>query len=144
LYVDVEHKELGKFRRIRGSDFFVLQRKAQEQRRLWEDQWQRKCEIEEGRNQRKRAAYDKASRKALAESQTADAQSELDDLRNILKETMSLKEASWASLYDRTKFVDRAPKKRTLAEPPVEPRLEDPTVPGDILLSRQDHSTLQA
>ena len=103
----------------------MLQRKAQEQRQLWEVQWQRKREIEDGRNERKRAAYDKASRKALAESQTADAQTELDGLRNILKETMSLKEASWASLYDRTKFTDLAPKTPTFAEPPIEPSLED-------------------
>jgi restriction system protein len=104
---------------------FVVRRKAQEQEQLWEEQWQRKQEIEDARNRRKRTAYDREAKKALAESQTEDAKTELDNLRNILKETMSLKLASWSSLYDRSKFTDPAPIKASLLSAPTEPKLED-------------------
>lgn len=124
-YIDVEHRGLGKFRRVRGSDSFVVERKAQEQAQTWEDQWQRKQEIEEARNRRQRAAYDKEAKKALAESQTEDAKAVLDELRNILQSSMSLREASWSSLYDRRQFTDVAPSKSKPLIPPREPELDD-------------------
>ncbi len=124
-FVDVEHRGLGKFRRIRGSDEFVVRRKAQEQEHIWEEQWQRKRAIEDAQNKRQRAAYDKETKKALAESQTEDAKAELQDLREILKGTMSLKHASWSSLYDRSKFTEPEPAEPSLLSAPAEPKLED-------------------
>lgn len=124
-YIDLEHPGLGKFRRVRGSDEFVVRRKAQEQELSWQQQWQHKQEIEAARDRRKRAAYDKETKKALAESQTEEAKADLDTLRNILKQTMSLKQASWSSLYDRSKFTETAPANPDFVAAPAEPKTED-------------------
>jgi restriction system protein len=89
-YLDIEHKGLGKFRRIRGSDEFVVGRKAQEQELAWQAQWERKKQIETAQERRIKAAYDKTAKKKLAETQTDEAQAEIDSLRCILTKSMSL------------------------------------------------------
>jgi restriction system protein len=126
FYLDIEHAGLRKFRRIRGSDQIVVQRKATEQLLAWDDQWSRKQEIDASRNARNSAAKSRNDKKALAQSRTAEAQSEISDLRKILAKTMGLEKASWTSLYDRSRFNELPPRKIESESVPPEPKIDEP------------------
>jgi restriction system protein len=103
-----------------------VQRKADEQLSAWEGQWQLKQEIEDARSRRLQTAYDRDQKKALALLLTEEAQEELNKLRRILAQTMSLENATWNSLYDRSTFTEIAPKKPRLVDCPAEPKIDDP------------------
>jgi restriction system protein len=125
-YRDVEHVDLGKFKRIRGNDEYVVQRKADEQLREWDKQWRRFQENERARNRRLSVTLDRDQKKTLAIRQTEDLQAEINELRQILAQTANLEEASWDSLYDHSEF-DEPPRQKPVAERyPPEPKVSDP------------------
>lgn len=125
-YQDVEHVGLNKFRRIRGNDEYVIQRKAEEQLREWERQWQRQQTIETGRKARAAIVFDRSQKKELATHQSADAQAAINEIKEILAHRASLKKANWNSLYDRSQFNDPIPKKPAYEDYPKEPSVDDP------------------
>jgi restriction system protein len=124
-YRDIEHRGLAKFRRIRGTDEYVLNRRAEEQLREWDRQWHRRQEIERTRNQRLLVVLDRDQKKALAARQTEEAKAEINELRQILAQISSLEEASWSSLYDYREFSEPRPNKPTYESHPAEPKVSD-------------------
>ena len=125
-YIDIEHPGLAKFRRIRGNDPFVVKRKAEEQLRTWDVQWQRQQEITDARNGRLQLAFDRSQKKALALRQTEEAQSEVNELRELLARTLISEKTSWSSLYDRSEFGESQPQKPSYESYPEEPKIDEP------------------
>src|SRR5258707_11275676 len=77
FYVDAKHDGLKKFRRLSGSDKYVVERRAQAQADAWSEQWQRRLEIDGHRNELGRKLADYGSKKEKAARATTDAQSAL-------------------------------------------------------------------
>jgi restriction system protein len=130
-YIDIEHRGLAKFRRVRGSDPIVVQRKADEQVYAWEQQWKHKQELEAARKQRQSLLFDRSQKKALAAQQTDEAQSGLNELRHILARTMSAARMSWTSLFDNAAFSESPPSKPIYQQYPIAPK------PGDAAFTPQ-------
>jgi len=124
-YLDIEHKGLAKFKRIRGNDQFVIRRRAEEQLRMWDSQWQRKQELDEARRLRLRVGSDRIQKKSLAQEQTEDAQFAIDELRNILSRTLNSDAMTWDSLYDRSELTEPRPETPTYEDFPKEPKADD-------------------
>src|ERR1700751_1516050 len=124
-YRDIEHVGLAKFKRIRGNDEYVVQRRAAEQLREWDKQWERQQEIERAQEERLSRAYDRNQKKLLAVHQTEEAQGKLNELRKILANTTSLEHASWTSLYDRSEFNEPSPQTPAYESYPTEPKITD-------------------
>ncbi len=125
-YIDIEHPGLAKFRRIRGNDPFVVKRKAEEQLRTWEVQWQRQQEINDARSRRLQLTLDRSQKKALALRQTEEAQAEINELRKLLARTLNSEKTSWSSLFDRSEFNEPQPQKPSYESYPEEPKIDDP------------------
>jgi restriction system protein len=119
-YVDVEHKGLGKFRRISGSDNYAVQRKAAEQLAQWNELWSRQTQRTERFNNRD-------AKKREAVRRTEEAQLEFLATRNILKGTLSVENLTdWQAFYDNRKFDEVPPGRPNVPIYPVEPSRADP------------------
>lgn len=138
--VEVSHDGLGKYRHIKGSDYYVVQQKAAAQVRQWVEMWQRrqeadrrKQEAEELAAERLQAAIDKSmwrdevarnkiktkedlqrhkeSRRREAEAIDLSAKEALDALRNILAHTLTVNDAiDWDALKDESEFTEPEPR----------------------------------
>lgn len=113
-YIDVEHKGLGKFRRITGSDQYVVGQKAREQQYLWDEQWAKKSAAEDTRQKRANLAFDREAKKNEAAQQTLEAQCAISDIQKIIPKTLSVAQATdWTPFYDRRQFQDPPPLRPT-------------------------------
>ncbi|HEX3945017.1 MAG TPA: restriction endonuclease [Rhizomicrobium sp.] len=121
-YIDIQHSGLNKFRRVTGSNKYVVEQKAQAQQYDWGQQWKRKCAVEAARTARSNAAILKDAKKTEALERTQEAEEALAELRSIivsgLKQSMRF---DWSALYDRKKFSDPFP-----ASPAREPVFTGP------------------
>jgi restriction system protein len=59
--IEVRHDGLGKYRHIRGSEKHVVEQKALYQKLQWDEQWQRKLEVDQRVQERNQAAKQKAA-----------------------------------------------------------------------------------
>jgi len=130
---EVRHEGLGKYRHIRGSEQYVVEQKAAAQKLQWEEQWQRKQEIDRRGKERERAANQKISereqnalekarqkeesqrykdeRKQEALNRDKEAKDAIDTLKNILNHTLNVNDAiDWEKLKDTSKFIEPLPK----------------------------------
>lgn len=125
--IELWHDGLKKHRLIRDSSQEVVLRKANLQIDEWHERWSivdaRQCELSEKTSGKRR----KEERKAHAEAQTAEAQSELDQLSTLLALTLSVNDVvDWEKLKDRSVFTEAKP---ALGKLPTEPRL--PALPRE-------------
>jgi restriction system protein len=108
--IDIQHSGLNKFRRVTGSNKYVVEQKAQAQQYDWEQQWKRKCAVEAARTARSKAVFLKEGKKAEALKRTQEAEEALAELRSIivsgLKQSMRF---DWSALYDRKKSAEPFP-----------------------------------
>ena len=101
--VRVEHPGLGKVQVYTGTDRYVVEQRASERRRQWEEQWQR---VEQRRIDRE----SKESLRAQAEELTECAARDQRVLATILQATLSVNDAvDWDRLKSRGPFEEPAP-----------------------------------
>ncbi len=60
--IEVTHPELNRYRRITGSDRYVVEQKARAQQATWDDMWRRHQEAESKKAAREAASREKASK----------------------------------------------------------------------------------
>jgi restriction system protein len=123
-FIDLKHEGLKKFRRVSGSDLYVVQQRAQAQTELWNEQWRKRCEIDQKRTEQQKLLEALESKKAKAARLTTEAQDQINNLGTILAVSLRQKNAfDWETLYDRQSFPEKPPNRpvspRTLLEPSV-------------------------
>ncbi len=120
--IEIRHEGLNKYRHIRGRDRYVVEQKAIAQKHIWNEMWQKKLAAGKRNQEKEWSIRDKADKKDLAQIRTAEAQSQLDALENILRYTLSVDDAiDWSSLEDKTPFPTPKPIKAKPIPAPVEP-----------------------
>jgi restriction system protein len=102
--IEVEHPGLNKHRVIRGRDRAVVERKAELQCAVWDEQW-------EARSARQAAQANKESKTAEAAIRTADAQRAIEELNSLLSHTLQVDDV-----------VDWETLKRSFSDPGAPPR----------------------
>jgi restriction system protein len=126
FYVDLRHEGLGKFRRISGSDRYVVEQRAQSQRAIWDAQWQRQCEIEKIRSDRNARLFHRDAKKEEAIKRTEEAQQEIAAINSVLKFGLTHDPTvDWASLQNREIFPEARPHVPTRQVAPREPLRSD-------------------
>lgn len=165
-YVVVEHKGLGKWREIKGSDKHLVEQKAKLQQAQWNDQWQQKCQKEEQQQRklsltkaeqnRKQALL--AEKERLKEQQrqelkdshqvaaefTLEAKQAIDAVRGILHHTLTINDAiDWDSFKSRSPFGQQKPSIAHIDKrpPDILPKKPDP-IPEPTKESFQPKRTL--
>lgn len=124
--IKIEHKGLGKIRVIRGSDKSIIERKAYLQEKTWNEQWEKKKEIESKRIAKEKAVLEKESKRQLAIEKTLEAQKSIEKIENTLKYTLSIKHRiDWETLKDESNFEKPFPQKPSLKIIPDEPKFSD-------------------
>jgi restriction system protein len=133
-YQDIRHNGLNKFRRVAGTDQYVLQQRVDAQRAVWDEQWAKKCEIEKKRDAQQQLLNSFESKKAAAAKQTAEAQRQLEQLSSILATGLGQEVSfDWAGLRNRDQFLEHessAPTRRSVAAPhtiaaPIKPSVSE-------------------
>lgn len=120
--VEVRHDGLHKYRLIRGTNRYVVEQKAQAQLAQWDEQWARRCELDQRRREREQQARDKVANLAEAECQTREAEAAVAVLSGILEHTLSVDDrVCWDSLKDTAPFLPEEPRLQGRA-----PRRDDP------------------
>lgn len=141
--VTVTHRESGKSRVITGSDYFIVQEKADAQMQTWQAAWQKaeharllkEREKSDREQQRQLASDQRQSAKELAARQkeaaaaykqdrmdeasdlTAAAQAALTALRGVLLHTLSVDDkVKWGALKHTGPFPERPPIKPEIPE----------------------------
>jgi restriction system protein len=121
------HDGLKKHRLIRGDNQSIVQLKTQLQVGEWERKWAEMSSRQLQRNERALGKRQQEKRKAEAQDRTSDAQHELELLATLLKATLTVDDkVKWASLKDKSAFVESKPKAR---KPPAQPSL--PSLPRE-------------
>ena len=120
--VRVWHAELGKEQVIRGDDRNVVQQKAQEKMRQWDDLWESRVAEDRKRQARQEHAQDVADKKDEAEERTLEAQRASAELDTILAHALEIDNTfDWETLKSFTEFSVPTPVEPT---PPTEPGSE--------------------
>ncbi|MDD4429611.1 MAG: hypothetical protein PHG64_14655, partial [Paludibacter sp.] len=106
--ITVEHKGLEKYRVIRGTDPYEVQRRADSLLKQWDEEWKRKSTIVHGNEE--------------AEERTLDAQEEIRNATQILKtKVLEIIQFDWDSLLNTREFPTVKPKKPNKEKLPPEP-----------------------
>src|SRR5258708_10823050 len=96
--VEVRHTGLNEYALLRAPEVSILQNKTNAKLALWRDKWSRIVAQKEAAEARFKSA-------ASAEKRTDQAQGLLEELRNLLKRTVSASDSpDWTSLEDRRSF----------------------------------------
>lgn len=106
FWMDVTHPGLGKYRRVRGSDKYVVERMAEQQMAAWNEQWlrqQARDQVREARENRLRSRDDQrnyvAGREEEAADRTREAREAIEAASSILAATLGVNDAiDWARL----------------------------------------------
>lgn len=121
--IEVSHDGLNKYRHIKGRDRYVVMQKAQAQKLIWDEMWQKKLAADTRTQVKEQAIRDKEGKKVLAQTRTDEAQSHLDELENILRFTLSVDDViDWSSLEDLRPFPTPKPIKVKPTPVPEEPK----------------------
>lgn len=124
--IEVRHDGLNKYRHIRGSDRYVVERKAAAQKLAWDEMWDKKQAAESKKREREAAIKSKEEKKELAIIRTDEAQKTLADLESTLKHTLSVDDAiDWSSLLNNDPFPKHKPPKPKPEQIPNEPKNSD-------------------
>ncbi|HEX4080266.1 MAG TPA: hypothetical protein VHX61_15505 [Rhizomicrobium sp.] len=123
-YVDVKHDGLKKFRRLSGTDKYVVEQRARAQREAWEEQWQRRYETDQKRSRQEKLLRELETKKAKAIRLTEEAQQQIQSLNLILANGLQqFKPFNWKSLYKSQPFSEKPP-----APPPPIRVAQEPSV----------------
>lgn len=120
--IEIRHEGLNKYRVIRGKDPYIVQQKAEMQKRAWDEMWENKQEKLRKKQERERAAQEKQQKKELAEKLTSEALEQLKFIENTLLHTLSINDKiDWEELKDKSKFPVPEPEKPKELELPLQP-----------------------
>lgn len=109
--IEVSHPGLHKYRHIRGADSYIVQQKAAAIRLQWDEEWQRKCAVQDRQRSREDALAYRDGLKNEALIRTASALEDIAALNTILLHTLSVDDrVDWDALKDRSKFAEAAPR----------------------------------
>ncbi|MDD2901558.1 MAG: restriction endonuclease [Syntrophales bacterium] len=116
---EVWHSGLNKHRIFRGSDKYVVERKANLQLKAWDEMWERKKATEMARYNAQQAKKDKEIKKSIAAEQTNEAQTIINDIQNILNFSLEKdhKITDWNKIKDNSKFIEPTPILELFEEP---------------------------
>ncbi len=104
--IEIKHDGLGKYRLIKGQDKHVVEQKAAMQKRIWDEMWKKKQEIEKRKKESLKKAINKEEKKQLASDRTDEAQKILEQITNTLKYTLNIDDSiDWDSLIDKSEFL---------------------------------------
>lgn len=124
--VELRHKELHKYRLIRGTDRQEVEAKAHAQALAWDDIWAKQREADAKKQKRAAEAKAKDDKKALAAERTEAAQEALAELDQVLSTALKLKKkVTWESLLDHTQFAEATPSRPNPLSLPREPKDSD-------------------
>ncbi len=129
----ITHEGLNTFRVVRGFTAEEVQTKARLQLAAWAERWQRKQEIESGRQRQieKRTAWEQQAevdkrRKSLALKRTLEAEAAVETVRNLLSSALGVAPTfHWEGLRDQTQFTTPEPQAPSLKPLPEQPRYDE-------------------
>jgi restriction system protein len=108
--ITVSHPGLGKMRVLTGSDRFVLESRARELRQRWDEQYERKLDIEQRAEQRQQRSRHLQESQDEARERTETASAERRSLEFLLADAVRTTRAfDWESLKDQTPFGQPQP-----------------------------------
>jgi restriction system protein len=111
-WLDIEHQGLGKFRRVQGSDKYVVERTAHEQLKIWKELWARRSAADTARSERQKHIFTRDQRKSEAAVRTSEAQVAAKAFVSILENRMRASVITDVeSLHDKGTFDQPAPKR---------------------------------
>jgi hypothetical protein len=62
-WLDIEHQGLGKFRRVQGSERYVVERTAHDQLKIWNEMWVRRTASDATRSDRQKHVFTRDQKK---------------------------------------------------------------------------------
>ncbi len=125
--VTIRHPGLGKCRVITGSIEAVVDAKARAQMVQWDHQYQMKLEKDRKQSDRESKKMEEADKKQDAADRTAEAQAAIEEVKGILKATLSVNDAvDWETLKTREPFPKPEPAPPIYKDYPPEPQANAP------------------
>jgi restriction system protein len=120
--IQISHPGLNKYRVIRGTDRLIVEQKAQAQQFQWDAMWQRQQLRESQQKNREQTRHALEEQLQEARERTELAESELNELREILAKTLTKNDAvDWETLKDHREFPEAVPQPPIAPTLPVEP-----------------------
>lgn len=124
--IEVRHEGLNKYKVIRGNNIYVVQQKAEIQKRTWNEMWKKKQLQLNQKKARELAAKEKQQKKELAAKLTTEATEQLTIIQNTLVFTLDIDDTiNWEDLKDTTSFSTIEPVKKDEIIVPIEPLPSD-------------------
>lgn len=119
--IEIRHEGLNKYRKIRGSDKYVVEQKAVMQQREWDEAWQKKVA-------REKAAQCIEESKQMAISLTREAEANLDAIDKTLSSYLdkNILGIDWDKLKDFSTFSKKCPLKSLPNKKEAEPIPREP------------------
>jgi restriction system protein len=125
--IEVRHAGLGKYRVISGTDEYVVQAKARALRSEWDHQYAIKSEKQQKQSERESRRSEEAGKRQEATDRTAEAEQALDEVRGLLKATLSVNDAiDWERLKNNDPFPTKEPRPPIYKDFPPEPQPDAP------------------
>jgi restriction system protein len=123
---EVRHKGLNRYRHIRGSDRYIVNQKAEAQKKAWDEMWEKKQAANQKKRSREAAIHDKQAKQELAVEQTKEALAAIEVIEHTLQHTLAIDDTvNWESLLDESEFSEKEPPEPTLVSMPIEPKSTD-------------------
>ncbi len=126
--VEVRHAGLNKYRVIKGSDKYIVEQKAAAQAAVWDEMWQKKLELAEVANNRRRVAQEASDNKQTAIDLTQEAEDALKVLDNLLLASLETPpKVHWQNLKNFSSFSVSLPNKKIPVRKFYEPYAHEPS-----------------
>jgi len=125
-HIDLKHEGLRKFRRLSGSDKYVLEQRARLQTERWDERWRRRAMLDRHTDELLGQLPDFEAQKAHAARLTAQAQQDAESLSSILSAGVETPPFKMEMLYDLRIFSEPRPVAPVDRPPPPAPNRRDP------------------
>lgn len=120
---EVIHEGLNKYRVVTAKSRYELEQKVASIQSQWDEQWRRKCEVEQRRKDAEKQKLDTERAIHLAEEMTKDAENSQRQIENLLQ--TEIDKLTVEDMYDKSEFTAELPIKPWLKEFSREPLRED-------------------
>lgn len=124
--IDLKHDGLRKFRRLKGTDEYVLEQRARIQTERWDERWRRQVTLDHHTDELLRQLPDFEAERAKAARLTVEAQQAVAALGAILSKGVETAPFKMEMLYDSRIFPEPRPGAPVDQLPPPAPRRSDP------------------
>lgn len=138
---EIFHNGLNKYKIIKASSPYELNQKIAAQSAQWDEQWERKCEIEERRKEKELIIQTNEELQEQANDLTEEAETMQTALDQILLDTLYPLPLDWETLKDKTSYSVPLPKQPIKRKLEVQPKRSDarynPNVPLFVKMSKK-------